>query len=435
MRGLLKGFCFIINVAYIFTSECAMYCIFRDYLRCIDGITHRLAHINILYVKVFQAIALNNKFIDEKTNRQLLKFTDNAPWTIDDINTTELINISEKYNLVMANGYETPINSGMISLVFKAYQRHTGAPMIIKIKRANIEQQLNDAIENLQTIVYLLSYIPIFDKYRLPDLVNKNMNLIRQQTNFMEEVNNTNIMKENCKNLKYVRIPAINKEVTEKYPNSILMEYIDGIKINEIDEEDYDGFAKLVLKLGVVTTIIHGFAHGDLHGGNILFIKDAHDEKYKYKLGIIDFGIVYRIAPEYRDLLFEICTQILEIPPVEMAKKFLYSSMIAPPNIIQQISPLHRDNIIAFTAKIIDESVHKTKRACQTQVYKFLKSITEYLNTSDIADIGIRPSDELIKMQMVLAMSHGVTMTLCRGDFISFAEKVMAELFHTDIIM
>jgi hypothetical protein len=26
-------------------------------------------------------------------------------------------------------------------------------------------------------------------------------------------------------------------------------------------------------------------------------------------------------------------------------------------------------------------------------------------------------------------------MTLCRGDFVPFAEKVMNELFHTDIIM
>ena len=433
--GYLKEFRFLFNVVSIVCSECAMYCIFRDYGKFIHGITHRLAQINILYVKVFQAIALNNNFIDEKINKQLLRFTDNAPWTIKDINIPVLVDISEKYNLVMENGYETPINSGMISLVFKAYHRGTMAPMIIKMKRVNIDRQLDDAIENLKTVLYFLSFIPLFDKYRLAELVNKNMDLIRQQTDFMEEVKNTNAMKENCKRLKYVRIPTINKEVTEKYPDCILMEYINGVKITEIREEDYDGFAKQVLKLGVVTTLIHGFAHGDLHGGNILFIKDADDEKYKYKLGIIDFGIVYNIDPEYRHLLFEVATKALDTPAIEMATKLLNSSMIEPPNIFQQIPAVHRDNIIQFTSKILDETIHQSKQACQTQVYRFLKMITEYLNTSDIADIGIRPSDNLIKTQMVLAMAHGVTMTLCRGDFVPFAEKVMNELFHTDIIM
>jgi predicted unusual protein kinase regulating ubiquinone biosynthesis (AarF/ABC1/UbiB family) len=412
-----------------------MYCIFRDYAQFIHGITHRLAQINILYVKVFQAIALNNNFIDDKLNKQLLRFTDNAPWTINDINIPDLVDISEKYNLIMDNGYETPINSGMISLVFKTYRRGTMAPMIIKMKRLNIDSQLDDAIENLKTVLYFLSFIPLFDKYRLAELVNKNMDLIRQQTDFMEEVKNTNTMKENCKRLKYVKIPTINKEVTEKYPNCILMDYINGVKITEIMEEDYDGFAKQVLKLGVVTTLIHGFAHGDLHGGNILFIKDADDEKYKYKLGIIDFGIVYNIDPEYRHLLFEVATKALDTPAIEMATRLLNSSMIDPPNIFQQIPAVHRDNIIQFTGKIIDETIHQSKQACQTQVYRFLKMITEYLNTSDIACIGIRPSDNLIKTQMVLAMAHGVTMTLCRGDFVPFAEKVMNELFHTDIIM
>jgi predicted unusual protein kinase regulating ubiquinone biosynthesis (AarF/ABC1/UbiB family) len=433
--GYLKEFRFLFNVVFIVSSECAMYCIFRDYAQFIHSITHRLAQINILYVKVFQAIALNNNFIDEKINKQLLRFTDNAPWTIKDINIPVLVDISEKYNLIMDDGYETPINSGMISLVFKAYHRGTMAPMIIKMKRFNIDGQLDDAIENLKTVLYFLSFIPLFDKYRLAELVNKNMDLIRQQTDFMEEVKNTNIMKENCKRLKYVRIPTINKEVTEKYPDCILMDYINGVKITEIREEDYDGFAKQVLKLGVVTTLIHGFAHGDLHGGNILFIKDADDEKYKYKLGIIDFGIVYNIDPEYRHLLFEVATKALETPAIEMAIKLLNSSMIEPANIFQQIPAVHRDNIIQFTSKILDETIHQSKQACQTQVYRFLKMITEYLNTSDIADIGIRPSNNLIKTQMVLAMAHGVTMTLCRGDFVPFAEKVMNELFHTDIIM
>ena len=121
----------------------------------IHQITHRLASINILYVKIFQSIALNNSLIDEYTNNQLLKFTDNAPWCSDDIRYNKLIELESKYNLKIINGYENPINSGMISLVYKAYDRSNGQLVIIKMKRNNIDKKLNIAIGNLKTFMYL----------------------------------------------------------------------------------------------------------------------------------------------------------------------------------------------------------------------------------------------------------------------------------------
>ena len=48
--------------------------------------------------------------------------------------------------------------------------------------------------------------------------------------------------------------------------------------------------------------MVHGFAHGDLHPGNILFIKDYNlHEKCRYKLGILDFGIMYQINDYYKN--------------------------------------------------------------------------------------------------------------------------------------
>ena len=112
-------------------------------------------------------------------------------------------------------------------------------------------------------------------------------------------------IKNNCKNLKYVKIPSANRAVTEEYPNCILMDYIEGIKITQIQKEDYDGFAKQVMKFGFVTSIVHGVTHGDLHGGNILFIKDNNDERYPYKIGVIDFGIVYDLDSKFKGIIFD----------------------------------------------------------------------------------------------------------------------------------
>jgi predicted unusual protein kinase regulating ubiquinone biosynthesis (AarF/ABC1/UbiB family) len=437
MNKIIKEILFIFKAFYIISSELIKYVVFKDFTTFIDNLATRLAAINILYVKIFQAIALNNSLIDEKTNNKLLKFTDNAPWTNSDISIKELIEVGYKYDINFKDGYEKPINSGMISIVFKAYKKIDGKPVVIKLKRYNIEEKLNDAIGNLQTFMYFLSFIPLIKKYQLSEVINKNIDIIRSQTNFNEEVNNMIRIKHNCRNLKYVKIPQVYEEVTKEYSSIIMMEYIDGIKINQICQEDYEGFAKQVMKFGFVTTIFHGVTHGDLHAGNILFIKDkdVKDEKYKYKIGVIDFGIIYELDSEYKELLFDVLTQMFEADPTETAIKLLNSGIIDPPGILDQIPKKHSENIIKFTSEIIEDTVKSSKQANQVQIYKFLYKLKEYLNNYELSNIGIRPSDNFVKSQLVLAMSHGVTLTLCKDDFMTIADKVINEIFHTNMIM
>jgi predicted unusual protein kinase regulating ubiquinone biosynthesis (AarF/ABC1/UbiB family) len=239
MYEIIKQILFFCNIGFILTSETLFYLVFGNYLNFINRLTTRLSSINILYVKIFQAIASNNSLIDEKINNELLKFTDNAPWDLQDIRLEELIEICEKYDLAIKDGFEYPINSGMISLVYKAFKRSDHTPVIIKMKRNNIENRLNDAIENLKTFMYLLSFIPIIHKYQISNVITKNIEIIRHQTNFNEEVDNINKIKNNCKHLKYVKIPEVYLDATNENSNFILMEYIDGKKINEIAEEDY----------------------------------------------------------------------------------------------------------------------------------------------------------------------------------------------------
>jgi len=436
MLKTFNGILFLLNVLFIFGTEALIYVFFRDYGLLIDRLTMRLSSINILCVKVFQAIALNNSLIDEKINNKLLQFTDNAPWNYSDINLSDLIEISDRYNLLLKGGYEVPINAGMISLVFKAYKRENpNETVIIKMKRNNIDEKLNDAIDNLLFLMYLLSYVPIFNKYQFSEVINKNIEIIRHQTNFLEEVDNMTKIKTNCKNLKYVKIPSVIREATEQYPNCILMEFIEGIKINQIKKEDYEGFAKQVMKFGFVTTIVHGVTHGDLHGGNILFIKDKNDEKYPYKIGVIDFGIIYELDSQYKGLLFDVLTQMFETEPRDSAIKMLNSGIIDPPNILQQIPKEDYENIVDFTSEIINETVKSSKKANQVQIYKFISKLKDYLSGSRISNTGIKPSDNFVKTQLVLAMSHGVTLTLCNDDFMSLADKVINELFHTNMLI
>ena len=431
----IKQLWFLFKVCFIFSSEYLFLFFHTDKLKFIDRLTQRLANVNILYVKVFQAIALNNSLIDENINNTLLKFTDNAPWTKDDIDVDTLNALKEDQQLVICDGVYNPINSGMISLVFKATRVSDDSNVIIKIKRRMIERKLKDAIDNLLFFMYVLSFFPLVKKYQLAEVVNKNIDIIKHQINFYEEVENLLKIKTNCKHLKYVKIPEVFKEVTDKYPNVILMEQIDGLPINKVKEEDYAEFAKSVLKFGFVTTLLHGVTHGDLHSGNILFIKDDNDKKYKHKIGVLDFGIVYEIDSQFKGVLFTVLTEMFNDPPKVTAIKILDSGMIEPLELVKSLPEEHRTNIINFMSEIIRDTINNPNSANQIQIYKFISEFKKYISNPEISCLGLRPSDNFVKTQLVLAMAHGVTLTLCKHDYMTFANKVINELFHADIMM
>lgn len=433
MNNYLSHIIFLLKIVGVFVSEGLFYFIFKDNEMFIERITHRFAKINILCVKIFQAFALNNRIIDENINNKLLAFTDKAPWSSSDINYNVLTLLEKEYNLDFENNYK-PINSGMISLVFKAINKETKQRLIIKLKRNNIEEKLNNAISQMLFVMYLLSFAMFLDKYDLGNIIKKNIDIITHQINFVEEVDNIERIRENCKNLKYVKIPSAYKDVTHKYNNVILMDMIDGITINNVEQEDYEGFAKQVLKFGFVTSILHGVTHGDLHSGNILFIKDENDPKYKYKIGVLDFGIIYEIDNKYKEVLFDIITQLFTLEPNIIANKILKSGVIEPMEIIENMPKEHYTNLVNILATIVQDVVYKSKEANQMQIFKFLNGLKDYMKQHDLINLGLRPSDNFVKTQLVLAMAHGVTLKLCKDNYMELANNVINELFHVNFI-
>ena len=133
--------------------------------------------------------------------------------------------------------------------------------------------------------------------------------------------------------------------------------------------------------------------------------------------------------------MLDFLTQMFDIPPREGAEKLLNSDIIEPVGIFKTIPQEDYNNILDFTEKILDETIHKSKGANQIQLYKFISKFKEYLSKDELANLGIRPSDDFVKTQLVLAMSHGVTLTLCKDDFITLMDKVINELFHTKMLL
>lgn len=434
--NLCKKINFLLCFMSIIVGEYLLYKINGKYEDMIESIIDRLAKLNILYVKVFQSLALDNNLIDEDMNNKLLEYTDNVPWDYGDISYIDLINVSNKKGLNLNSKNNKPISSGMISLVFKLERvENPETSVIIKMKRKNIEKRLNAGIEELLFLVYMLSYIPVVNRLHIYELVEKNIVSIREQTDFIKEIENMELIRENSKNLKYVVIPKVYREVTEDNSNLIMMEYIDGEKITELKEEEYKEYAKLVVKFGLVSYIMNGVTHGDLHSGNILFLKDEKDEKYKKKIGILDFGIIYKYGEKYKYDMFEILSEMYECDRRETAIKSL-NLIVEPEGVLERLPEYDYNKIVNISLELLNESLENSKNANQYQIFKFISLLKEYLSKRELLELGIHMKDDFIKTQMFMAMSHGVTLKLCKQEnVLELFDECLNEIFNKKLLL
>ena len=83
------------------------------------------------------------------------------------------------------------------------------------------------------------------------------------------------------------------------------MSFIEGKKLSELDDVEKDKYCELLAKFGVKCVFFDGVYHGDLHQGNLIFMKDEDD----YKIGILDFGVIGRITREQQNKFYEFMQQ------------------------------------------------------------------------------------------------------------------------------
>jgi predicted unusual protein kinase regulating ubiquinone biosynthesis (AarF/ABC1/UbiB family) len=432
MKKFLSNIFFVLQVGYIFFSECFKFRFHNSHPKFAENLMARLSQVNILCVKIFQAIALNNNWISKETNEKLLEFTDNAPWTCDDIDFVLLNKVIEEEDLKLLNKNE-PINAGMISIVFQAVKGKEGKVVAVKMKRKDIDKKLEVAIERFKFVLSLLSFIPIFKMYEIPNSLRENIDILKDQTNFSQEVENMILFKNNCARLPYLVIPHVYADVTKRHENIIITEFLHGKKIHEITQESRIEYAKMFNKFVFISLFVHGVSHGDMHSGNILFLKDSTTNKKT--IGLIDFGVIYRLTPDFRESLFDFCTGIFAGEMPHFAEQILDGDFFSPKGIMKSLPTKERNHIISLLSFFINNIREKTMDPHQINIYNFFYDLNTLAKENNLSQYGIKLSNDFIKLQMYIAMSQGVTMELAGNDYMDIANEVVKTLYRNTICL
>ena len=166
----------------------------------------KLGDLNIFYVKIFQSLCTNVNLLDEEQINFLSKYTDNVPYTNDDVDITflETLNNVSNNKLIIENinnktNLPEPYKSGMIALIYIG--ELDDKKIIVKVMKKNIKNKLNNALNEIKFLIDIIKYLPYIKKLNLDISFNENKNNLLLQTDFKNEIKNMHKMIENFKNI------------------------------------------------------------------------------------------------------------------------------------------------------------------------------------------------------------------------------------------
>jgi predicted unusual protein kinase regulating ubiquinone biosynthesis (AarF/ABC1/UbiB family) len=423
----LDDVCFLCNLGIIIAKEGLSFLIFRNYPQMIKNIASSLSKQNVLYTKLFQSIALNHYLVDNVINNEILKYTDSVPFSEEDVDYELFEKLKDYFDFTEI---PKPINSGMISLVYKmrlnATQNITDLAneVIVKIKRKNIDKKINEGIKRVKFFGWLGSFIPLFKTMHFPTILEKLIANLNDQLDFQKEANNINETREACKPMSYVRVPVVYMEFTEKF-DIIVMEYLHGIPITKVRKNDYEMYGKMIIKYAFAS-FYHGIVHGDLHSGNILFMEEFKEGAHEFKIGIIDFGLMVRLKEDIKTNISNVFPDLFTKPGAYLAKK-IFVNLVEHDDYFHSVSEKEIDDMCEIGGKLIDDFKARKK--------SFFESVSEiifYLNTCIEKKNG-KINDDYAKLQIAFAMTHGLSIELFNDNYVACMDEVMNELFHYNV--
>lgn len=211
---------------------------------------------------------------------------------------------------------KTPLASASIAQVHRA-KLSDGTPVVLKVQRPGIKEVIETDILILESLAARIEYYyPHYAVYNPQGIVRDFAAQIRQELDFINDGRNADRLRKNMMDLKKIRVPMIFWEQSTR--NLLVMEYIEGVRIDHVDEirgmgVDPREIADRGFYAYLQQIFEDGFFHGDPHPGNLLVSRDG-------TITFLDFGIVGIIYPERRFHFTHLLVAMMQMDPEMMIK-------------------------------------------------------------------------------------------------------------------
>jgi predicted unusual protein kinase regulating ubiquinone biosynthesis (AarF/ABC1/UbiB family) len=211
-----------------------------------------------------------------------------------------------------------PVAAASLGQVHKAILKN-GENVAVKVMRPGIEETVSLDLATLKVLIAFARRGTKIGKFvDLREVYQEFEEVIIEELDYIKEAKNIKKFRENFLGFPGVSVPNVYGELSTS--KILVMEYIEGVKINEVDklEELRVNKKKLasILFLSYLKQIMEdGFFHADPHPGNLLVKKDG-------TIAYIDFGMVGYVSDPMKESMFKLALAIYLKDPGGIVEAF-----------------------------------------------------------------------------------------------------------------
>ncbi|OAE22018.1 hypothetical protein AXG93_4804s1230 [Marchantia polymorpha subsp. ruderalis] len=202
-----------------------------------------------------------------------------------------------------------PIAAASLGQVHRAIL-FNGEKVAVKVQRPGLKELFDIDLDNLKRIA---EYFQNSESMGGPTrdwlgIYEECKTILYEEIDYLNEGRNADRFRRDFRNIKWARVPQIYWDYASR--KVLTLEYVPGIKINEVAKLDAGGFdrrriARLAIEAYLIQILKTGFFHADPHPGNLAVDTDG-------SLIYYDFGMMGDIKSFTREKLLEMFYAVYE---------------------------------------------------------------------------------------------------------------------------
>lgn len=310
------------------------------------------------------------------------------------------------------------VAAASIAQVHKATVEIDGARrnVAVKVRRPGIDRVFTRDIAAQKFVAGLIEYFVVSARRLKPvEVVETLQRTVLLEMDLRFEAAALSEMGENVARDPDFRVPAVDWERTAR--ECLTMEWIDGIKLNDLAAIDAAGIDRVALARTALQSFLRhalrdGFFHADMHPGNLFVMPSG-------QLIAVDLGIMSRLGPPERRFLAEILFGFITRDYRRIAEVHFEAGYVPKRHSVEDF---------AQALRAVGEKIHG-RNAAEISMAQLLGLLFEITALFDMAT-----RTELVLLQKTMVVVEGVARNLDpQFDMWKVAEPVIREWIERNL--
>ncbi|GMV38581.1 MAG: hypothetical protein AMXMBFR64_02970 [Myxococcales bacterium] len=255
------------------------------------------------YIKFGQIIASSPGLFPDALSTEFQRCLDQVPpFPLADVYRIIEADLGRPHDALFETFEPVPIAAASIAQVHAATLPGGGA-VVVKVQRPGIADRVDGDLFFMKLGARLVSWFSRAARAaNVVGVVEDFSKTIHEEMDFRTEARNmeefNGLMAKH--GVKAVRAPAVHWDHTAEHV--LTMERFYGFKADDVAAArehaiDTEKHLRIGMRAWLLTVLLHGFFHGDVHAGNLMFLPATRE------IGFLDFGIIGRFSAEQRHMV------------------------------------------------------------------------------------------------------------------------------------